>query len=117
MNKRTPHWLCKNSNNFNHMEQKLPFDQHTLLSLIAPRPVLITSAATDPLSDPIGEFFGAKNASDVYNFLNVEGLEASELPKDGEFINSRIGYYIRKGKHDITEEDWDNYIKFANKYL
>ena len=117
MNKRTPHWLCKNSNNFNHMEQKLPFDQHTLLSLVAPRPVLVTSAATDPLSDPIGEFFGAKNASDVYNFLNVEGLEARELPKDGEFINSRIGYYIRKGKHDITEEDWDNYIKFANKYL
>jgi len=117
MNVRTPHWLCKNSNNFNHVEEKLPFDQHTLLSLIAPRPLLIASAATDPLSDPIGEFYGAKNASQTYNFLGCEGLESEKLPKNGEFIDSRIGYYIRKGKHDITEKDWDYYIKFANQYL
>ena len=117
MNKRIPHWLCKNSNKFNHLEEKLPFDQHTLLSLIAPRPVLVASAATDPLSDPIGEFIGAKNASGVYNFLNVEGLGTNKLPKDNELINTRIGYYIRKGKHDITEVDWDNFILFANKHL
>ena len=113
MNKRIPHWLCKNSNNFNHMEEKLPFDQHTLLSLIGPRPILIASAATDPLSDPIGEFIGAKHASSVYNFLNVEGLGSIELPKDDKLINTRIGYYIRRGKHDITEIDWDNFILFA----
>ena len=117
MNKRIPHWLCKNSNNFNHMEEKLPFDQHTLLSLIGPRPILVASAATDPLSDPIGEFIGAKHASKVYNFLNVEGLGSIELPKDDKLINTRIGYYIRRGKHDITEIDWDNFILFANKYL
>ena len=117
MNKRIPHWLCKNSNKFNHEEEKLPFDQHTLLSLIAPRPVLIASSATDPLSDPIGEFIGAKNASGVYNFLNVEGLGVTKLPEKNELIDTRIGYYIRKGKHDITEVDWDNFISFANKYL
>ena len=117
MNKRIPHWLCKNSNKFNHKEEKLPFDQHTLLSLIAPRPLLVASAATDPLSDPIGEFIGAKNASEVYNFLNVEGLGANNLPEDNKLINTRIGYYIRKGKHDITEVDWDNFILFANKFL
>ena len=92
-------------------------DRHTLLSLIAPRPLLIASAATDHLADPIGEFLGAKNATNVYNLLNVEGLGVNQLPEDGEFINTRIGYYIRKGKHDITEVDWDNYIKFADKFL
>ena len=117
MNKRYPHWLCKNANKFNHKEENLPFDQHTLLSLIAPRPLLIASAATDPLSDPVGEFYGAKHASRIYNFLNAEGLEADTIPKNGDFINSRIGYYIREGQHDITEADWDNFIIFANKYL
>ena len=117
MNKRIPHWLCQNSNKFNHIEEKLPFDQHTLLSLIAPRPVLVASASTDPLSDPIGEFFGAKHASGVYNFLNVEGLGTNQLPKEDKLINSRIGYYIRKGRHDITDIDWDNFLKFSEKFL
>jgi hypothetical protein len=117
MNKRYPHWLCKNSNKYNHKEEELPFDQHTLLSLIAPRPLLIASAATDPLSDPIGEFYGAKYASKIYEFLNVDGLGVDVIPPKGDFINNRIGYYIRDGQHDITETDWDNYIAFANKHL
>ena len=29
MNIRIPHWLCQNSQQFNHQEEKLPFDQHT----------------------------------------------------------------------------------------
>ena len=117
MNIRIPHWLCQNSQQFNHQEEKLPFDQHTLLSLIAPRPLLIASAATDHLADPIGEFYGAKHASKIYDFLKVEGLGASKMPELGEFINTRIGYFIRTGKHDITEVDWDKFILFANKYL
>jgi len=39
------------------------------------------------------------------------------MPELGEFINTRIGYFIRTGKHDITEVDWDKFILFANKYL
>ena len=95
----------------------MPFDQHTLLSLIAPRPVLVASSSTDPLSDPIGEFFGAKYASNVYNFLDVEGLGTNQLPKEDKLINSRIGYYIRRGRHDITDIDWDNFLKFSEKFL
>jgi len=117
MNKRYPHWLCKYSNNFNNKEENLPVDQHTFLSLIAPRPLLVASASTDSLADPIGEFLGVKEASKVYNFLNTEGLGASKIPKNGDFINTRLGYYIREGKHDITEADWDNFILFAKKYL
>ena len=85
--------------------------------MIAPRPLLIASAATDPLSDPIGEFYGAKHASKIYDFLKVEGLGANEIPKNGDFVDTRIGYYIRNGKHDITDVDWDNFILFANNYL
>ena len=117
MNKRYPHLLCKNSNKFNHREEELPFDQHLLLALIAPRPLLVASAATDPLADPIGEFIGTKEASKVYDFLKLEGLGTEQIPEYGNFINTRLGYYIRKGKHDITEIDWDNFILFANKYL
>ena len=39
------------------------------------------------------------------------------LPKNQDFVNTRLGYYIREGKHDITEIDWNNFILFANKHL
>ena len=117
MNKRYPHWLCQNANLYNHKEEQLPIDQHSLLSLIAPRPLLVASAATDPLADPLGEFSGVKEASKVYEFLDTEGLGTNEIPDYGDFINTKLGYYIRLGKHDITEIDWHNFISFAKKYL
>ena len=41
---------------FNDDPDKLPIDQHELLALCAPRPVLYTNAAEDLWANPSGQF-------------------------------------------------------------
>jgi len=42
-----PHWFCPAFNQYAHNEANLPFDQHQLVALIAPRKVYIASAVED----------------------------------------------------------------------
>lgn len=112
-----PHWFCKNFRRYNKKENDLPIDQHELLALIAPRPLYVASAEGDRWSDPKGEFLSASYAGEVYNLYGMKGLETTTLPTVNTPIGDRVAYHIRTGVHDVTDFDWENYIRFADKWL
>ena len=111
------HWFAKNFKKYSEKESLLPIDQHMLIALMAPRPVYVASASKDSWADPKGEFLSAKEASTVYQLYGLQGLEDEEYPEVNTPIHKKIGYHLRDGKHDVTEYDWRQYIKFANKHL
>lgn len=117
MNNAFPHWLCANFRKYNGKESELPIDQHELIALIAPRPVLICSALEDRWADPKGEFLSGLGADPVYRLLGTDGLGVKEMPKVNEPVLTTIGYHIRPGKHDVTLVDWNVYLNFADKHL
>jgi hypothetical protein len=113
-----PHWFCKNFSEFADDPSRLPFDQNCLVTLCAPRPVLFTAADDDVWANPSGQFEVLQAASPVYELLGVQGLEASEMPEAGDpLIASRLGYWIRPGRHAFHEEDWATFMDFADKWL
>ena len=117
INDRFPHWFCDNFNEYNENEEALPVDQHQLLALIAPRPLYVASAEEDQWADPRGELLSAHYATQVYHLYDMEGIETTDMPKVNEPIHNTVSYHIRTGKHDVTDYDWENYIKWANTFV
>ncbi len=88
----------------------MPFDQHYLLACIAPRKVLVGSAAKDSTADPISEQLACLAASPAFE----NGFVCDGVAKPGdEFFEGDIGYHMREGTHYFHREDWLKLIKFV----
>jgi hypothetical protein len=112
-----PHWFCDNFKRFNDQVEKLPFDQHCLVALCAPRAVLFTNAQDDQWANPPGQFDVLKAADPVYRLLGVEGLKAKEAPPESKLSDGRLGYFVRPGKHSMTPGDWKVFLDFADVHF
>jgi hypothetical protein len=117
INDHFPHWFNRTFKEFNDQPNRLPFDQHCLVALVAPRPVLFSNAVEDTWANPEGQFQVLQAADPVYRFLGADGLEAKAMPKPGKLVVTRLGYYIRPGKHSMTKADWMVFLDFADKHL
>ncbi len=110
---RYPYWSCDGFKKYSGKEETLPFDQHMLLALIAPRPLYVSSAIEDTWSDPEKEFEGCALVSAFHEKLGYKGLGTSVFPPLGKVLSGDIlGYHVREGDHDCNSFDWSCVIEF-----
>ena len=107
---------CDDFRHYIDREDELPFDQHMLLGLIAPRPIYIASATEDLLADPKGEFLTAAHAEPIYALFGLRGVGTTTWPPPDTPIGDTIGYHLRTGGHDLTAYDWEQYLNFADRH-
>jgi dienelactone hydrolase len=92
-----PHWFHPRLRFFAGREDKLPVDQHTLLSLVAPRGLMLYTAFSESASNPFGFEQAYIAAKRVYQFLGSE---------------DKIWLHLRAGEHPTTAGDIENFIDF-----
>lgn len=97
---RFNHWFGPRLKPFAGHETRLPFDQHDLLALIAPRGLLLLNAFDDPYSnvESANQMFLASR--EVFNFLGAP---------------NHIGLHLRAGQHSFETDDWRALLDFADE--
>ncbi|BCU76261.1 acetylxylan esterase [Luteolibacter sp. LG18] len=118
LNRVFPHWFARSFKPYAGKDTELPFDQHLVLSLIAPRPLYVGSAIDDKSADAEGEYASVKAAGPVYKLLGGEPLPAETWPAvDQAVLGKSLAYHVRTGKHDVLDFDWDHYLEFLDQRL
>ncbi|MHA1277401.1 MAG: alpha/beta hydrolase family protein [Candidatus Helarchaeota archaeon] len=96
-------WFQKDfGKSYGGKEQNLPFDQHFLRGLVAPRIILSTDATGDIWSNPIGTQAIYEATIPIYEFLNAT-------------VKNAIHY--RSGGHAFTAQDFEVLLNLSDKLL
>jgi len=93
------YWFVPRFRDFADKETRLPFDQHFLKALVAPRALLSTDALGDLWANPLGTQQSHRAAEVVFRFLGAE---------------DKLGIHFREGGHAQNEEDWRALVDFAD---
>ena len=101
-----PHWFAPAFGKYVGREQELPFDQHTVLALMAPRVLHVASGSTDFWADPVGEHHATVLAGEIYELYGNPKLPESFPAVNTPVQGGAIGYHLRQGPHLLTEYDW-----------
>ena len=100
-------WVCSNQAHWFHprlrfffgREDKLPVDQNLLISLIAPRILLMHYAVTEAALNPWANEQNYQSVKKVYNFLGA-----------GENVN----IFARMGEHAVSTRDLERCIDYLD---
>lgn len=79
--------------------RRLPFDQHSLIALIAPRAFLSTNALGDTWANPQGTQKAHAAAKEAWDFLGA---------------SDKIAIHFRQGGHWHNDEDWNALFDYAD---
>ncbi len=112
---RFPHWFCGAYAAAGSNVADLPVDQHELLALCAPRPVLLSNGTEDLWADPPGQRDMLRGADPVYRMMAGSGLDG--LSEQPGVSSGRLGSYLRTGGHSVTTEDWSHWLDYLQRWL
>lgn len=115
MTKSYPHWFAPAFARFAGRQGETPVDQHQLLALIAPRPVLLGGARRDSWSDPQGAVLAAAGAAPVYELYGAGAFEQTDLRQTD--FGFPVVTYVRPGLHGVHGSDWTMALTFLDKRL
>lgn len=110
-----PHWFDPKYASYAGNEDAIPVDQHQLIAMVAPRPLLLGNGWKDVWSDPNGVFRAALGADPVYRLYGVEGLT-----QDGMRDTDRRGpldFWIRPTGHSVRPSDWDYFLDWLDRWM
>ncbi len=96
---RFAYWFHPRLRWFVGQENRLPFDQHFLKALVAPRALICTEARNDRWANPKGTRMTSRAAAKAYRLLGVE---------------AKNGLHFRDGDHDLLAADWNAILAFAD---
>ena len=113
--KAYPHWFSDVYASYAGRENEMPIDQHHLIALVAPRPILLGNARRDVWSDPNGAFRAAMGADPAYELFGARGLDQSRLNE--WHPDADIAFWLRPGTHGVVEEDWPAFIEFLDAHF
>ncbi len=97
-----PFWFDKDFGRWAGHEAGLPFDQHFLAALIAPRPLLFAVAHGDLWSNPVGACETYRATAPVYRLLGAE---------------ENLGIVFREGGHGHLTGDWCRFLDFIGERM
>ncbi len=89
--KAFPFWFGPKLQQYVGKESTLPFDQHFLKALVAPRALLCTEALGDLWANPTGTWQTHRATAEVYRYLGAE---------------DKLELHYREGDHEHSAEDW-----------
>lgn len=99
---RFGYWFHSRLRAFAGKEERLPFDQHFLRALVAPRCVVSLGATEDLWANPLGTQQMWEAAQPVFDFLGAPGNNV---------------LYFRPGGHDMTEDDWHVLLDYCDHFF
>ena len=102
MMKKYPNWFSPHLHEFWGRTDRLPFDQHWFLALVAPRAFLALEGTADPVSlaDAVQQSW--LHAQPVFSLLGA---------------TDRLGVNYADHAHALTPDDWTALMDFADRHL
>lgn len=92
-----PQWFHPRLRLFSGREQKLPADQNLLMSLVAPRGLMMVSAITETQGNGWGIEQSYRSVSSAYHFLKAD---------------SNVALLLRHGRHQHAAREAEDFIDF-----
>jgi hypothetical protein len=102
MVRKYPNWFSPNLHQFWGQPDKLPFDEHWFMALVAPRPLISLEGDHDQNVNQNGVYQSIVAARPAYAFFQA---------------SDKLGISFANRPHGMVQGDWDALLAFADKFL